>query len=108
MPHLRPVRRPPPPFGRFEDEAFEYQGLPIKGQLACLDYIPMQLKAGFAIAPPPHHQFSRVTAGRAHQLSLYALPHTYRRSSGTVRVPTNNQVELRAVQSQAGNGLAGR
>ena len=55
-----------------------------------------------------HHQFSQVAAGRAQQLSVHALPHACRRSSGAVRVPTNNQVELRAIQSQAGEGLAGR
>ena len=55
-----------------------------------------------------HHQFSQIEAGRAQQLSVHALPHACRRSSGVVRVPTNNQVELRAVQSQAGEGLAGR
>ena len=55
-----------------------------------------------------HHQFSQVGTGRAQQLGVHALPHACRRSSGAVRVPTNNQVELRAVQSQAGEGLAGR
>ena len=53
-------------------------------------------------------QYSQVVAGRAQQSSVHALPHAYRRSSGTVRVPTNNQVKFRAVQSQAGEGLAGR
>jgi len=56
---------------------------------------------------------------RARQSSVRALSHACRRSSGAVRVlyvridwhvkrPTNNQVELRAVQSQAGEGLTGR
>ena len=53
-------------------------------------------------------QHSQVAAGRAQQSSMRALPHACRRSSGAVRVPTNNQVELRAVQSQAGEGLAGQ
>ena len=64
-------------------------------------------------------QHSQVAAGRAQQSSVRALPHACRRSSGAVRVlyvridwqvktPTNNQVELRAVQIQAGERLAGR
>ena len=64
-------------------------------------------------------QHSQVPAGRAQQSSVRALPHACRRSSGAVRVldmridwhvkkPTNNKVKLRAVWSQAGEGLTGR
>jgi len=63
-------------------------------------------------------QHSQAAAGRAQQSRVRALPHAYRRSSGGVRVldvcidwhvkrPTSNIVKRRAVQSQAGGGLAG-
>ena len=45
------------------------------------------------------------SSDRAQQLSVHALPHTCRRSLGVVTAPTNNQVEFRAVQNQAGDGL---
>jgi len=64
-------------------------------------------------------QRSHAAAGRAQQSSVRALPHACRRSSGEVRVlnvridwhvkrPTNKKVKRRAVQSQAGEGLARR
>jgi hypothetical protein len=64
-------------------------------------------------------QRSQAAAGRAQQSSVRALPHACRRSSGEVRVlnvridwhvkrPTNKKVKRRAVQSQAGEGLARR
>jgi len=64
-------------------------------------------------------QRSQAAAGRAQQSSVRALPHACRRSSGEVRVlnvridwhvkrPTNKKVKHRAVQSQAGEGLARR
>ena len=60
-------------------------------------------------------QHSQVTAGRAQQLSVRALPHSSRRSSGAERVldvridwhvkrPTSNKVKRGAVRSQAGGG----
>ena len=74
---------------------------------------------GWGVSCGSAGQHSQVAAGRAQQSSVRALPHACRRSSGAVRVlyvridwhvkrPTNNQVELRAIQSQAGEGLAGR
>jgi len=64
-------------------------------------------------------QRSQAAAGKAQQSSVRALPHACRRSSGEVRVlnaridwhvkrPTNKKVKHRAVQSQAGEGLARR
>ena len=64
-------------------------------------------------------QHSQAAAGRVQQSSVCALPHACRRSSGAVRVldvridwhvkrPTSSKVKRRAVQSQAGGGLAGR
>ena len=60
-------------------------------------------------------QHSQAVAGRAQQSNVRALPHTYSRSSGVVRVldvridwhvkrPTINKVKRRAVRSQAGGG----
>jgi len=64
-------------------------------------------------------QHSQLGAGRAQQSSVRALAHACRRSSGAVRVldaridwhvkrPTSSKVKRRAVQSQAGGGLAGQ
>jgi len=60
----------------------------------------------------------QAATGRAQQSSVRALPHACRRSSGALRVldvridwhvkrPASNTVKRRAVQSQAGGGLAG-
>jgi len=74
---------------------------------------------GWGISCGSAGQRSQAAAGRAQQSSVRALPHACRRSSGEVRVlnvlidwhvkrPTNKKVKRRAVQSQAGEGLARR
>jgi len=91
-----------------------------RGPLANKVWIQLRSLAGSAPRPCGHEDWAgKVAAGRAQQSSVCALPHAYRRSSGAVRVldvridwhvkrPTNNKVKLRAVWSQAGEGLTGR